>query len=141
VSKGKEVSIFGGIALFVLSLQSPASDIERKKTEESGTYPFEINDVCLEGGAARFLVIEAMAEHAGKWLSCQGILHCLTETRAILYIRGAFCAVNVDPIHTDLTPGMNAQGKLCSVFFFGNSTPNTSSQNRFTKIPSVARGV
>jgi hypothetical protein len=54
-------------------------------------YLFEISNVCLEGGAARFLVIEAMAEHAAKCLSCQGILHCLTETGAILYVRGAFC--------------------------------------------------
>jgi hypothetical protein len=69
----------------------PCFGVERKKIGESGAYPFEVNDVYLEGKAACFLIIDAMAEHADKWLSCQGILQCLTETGAILYTRGAFC--------------------------------------------------
>ena len=38
---------------------------------KQGTYPFEVNDVFSEGGATRFLVIEEMAKHTGKRLSCQ----------------------------------------------------------------------
>ena len=66
----------------------PCFGVERK-TGESGTYPFEVNDVCLEGGAARFLVIE----HAGKRLSCQGILRSLTKTGAIANIKELFVEV------------------------------------------------
>ena len=77
------------VARFIFT--GPCFGVERKTTEGSGAYLFEINDVCLEGGAVRFLGIEAMAGYAARCLSCQGIPHCLTETGAIVYDRGVFC--------------------------------------------------
>jgi hypothetical protein len=74
-------------SVYLVGLHCPLVRIERKMTEGLVANLFEISNVCLEGGAARFLFIQAMAEHATKCLSCQGILHCLTETGAILYIR------------------------------------------------------